>query len=165
MDGGAGAVAKAPDVTFRATPKAPGRVRTLVRLRLAGWGLSGISDDVMLIASELVTNAALYASEREIRVRLTRETGAVLLAVWDSSDARPVRKRELGATTGDATPDAEALDPGHDAETGGRGLPIVAAMSEKCWVEPTEPRGKWVCARYSIAEAAAVPSARMLTLR
>lgn len=163
MDCGAGAGAL--DMTFRATPTVSGRVRTLVKLRLAEWGLTGISEDVVLIASELVTNATRYPPERKIRVRLARETGAVVLAVWDSSDARPVRKRELGVTTSDLAPDTAALDPGHEAETGGRGLPIVAALSEQCGVTPTEPRGKWVWARCTTTEAAAAPSARVLTPR
>ncbi|WP_243716898.1 ATP-binding protein [Actinomadura darangshiensis] len=159
MNGGAGAVAsEALDVTIQATLRGPARVRTLVKCRLAEWGLTGVSDDVVLIASELVANAAQYASEQEIHVRLTWEPGAVVLAVWDSSDARPVCTRTAGTAVGDPVPDAEALDPGHDADMRGRGLPIVAAMAEECWVTPAEPHGKWVCVRYATVEPAAVPS-------
>ncbi|SNS26034.1 Anti-sigma regulatory factor (Ser/Thr protein kinase) [Actinomadura meyerae] len=150
------------DVTFRAAPSVPARVRSLVELRLAEAGLAGISDDLTLIASELVANAVQYAPEPEIRVRLTREPGAVVLAVWDSSDTEPTPKRALEPTAEDVAPDAEALDPDHDAGTGGRGLPIVAAMADSYGVTPTEPRGKWVWARYATAT---VPSARVSSPR
>lgn len=137
------------DMTCLAALTVPGQVRALVELRLAEWGLAGVGDDVTLIASELVTNAVRCAPEREIRVRFTRELGAVLLAVWDSSDVRPVRKRVPGAADEHAAPDAEALNPGHDDGTGGHGLPIVEALSEKCGVTPTRPHGKWVWSRYA----------------
>lgn len=150
------------DVTFRAAPSVPARVRSLVKLRLAEAGLSRISDDLALIASELVANAVQYAPEPEIRVRLIREPGAVVLAVWDSSDTAPTPTRTLEPTTEDVAPDAEALDLGHDTGMGGRGLPIVAAMAESCGVTPTEPHGKWVWARYATAT---VPSARVSSPR
>ncbi len=49
-----------------ASSAAAGEVRSEVKLRLAELGLSGISDDVVLIISELVTNATQYGSGREI---------------------------------------------------------------------------------------------------
>ncbi|TDB83620.1 ATP-binding protein [Actinomadura sp. KC216] len=100
----------------------------MVELRLASWGLAVLRDDATLVASELVTNAIRYASEREIRVRFAREGRGVLLEVWDPSDLMPVRKQ-----------DAEGLC--------GRGLPIVEALAFGCGVCPTEPCGKWVWAR------------------
>lgn len=115
------------DVRFLAALTAPAQVRTLVELRLATWGLAELRDDVTLIASELVTNSVQYAPEREMRVRFTRERRGVLLEVWDSSDAMPVRKR-----------DADGLS--------GRELPIVEALATRCGVCRTEPRGKWVWA-------------------
>ncbi|MEU8801127.1 ATP-binding protein [Spirillospora sp. NPDC048819] len=117
------------DVGFLAARTAPGQVRTLVELRLASWGLAVLRDDVTLIASELVTNAVQHApSEREIRVRFTREARGVLLEVWDSCDGMPVRKH-----------DTEGLS--------GRGLPIVEMLAAECGAYRTEPHGKWVWAR------------------
>ncbi|WP_165959302.1 ATP-binding protein [Actinomadura sp. KC345] len=108
----------------------------------------GLVGDLTLIASELVTNAVEHTrDDREIRVRFTREPGAVLLAVWDSSDARPVRKRPVGGVARDAAPDAEALNPGHEDGTGGRGLAIVEALSTEWGVTRTDPVGKWVWSR------------------
>lgn len=116
----------------------------LVELRLAAWELAGLRDDVTLIASELVTNAIRHTPERRVRVGFTREPRGVLLEVWDSSDAAPVRKQ---VASGIATPDAAALEAGHEEGMGGRGLPIVEALAFKCGVSPTRPHGKWVWAR------------------
>ncbi|GAA4239277.1 hypothetical protein GCM10022254_58750 [Actinomadura meridiana] len=138
------------DVTCLAARTVPGQVRAMVGLRLAGWGLARLTDDVALIASELVTNAWRQTPDGEIRVSFAREGGAVLLSVWDGSDARPVRKRGLGVVAGDASPDAEALNPGHEEGVSGRGLPIVEALSLECGVTPTEPYGKWVWSRIGV---------------
>ena len=135
------------DISCPAAKAAPGRIRKLVALRLTEWGLAGLADDLTLIASELVTNAVGSTPGEEIRVRFVRETRAVVLAVWDSSDACPVRKRGLDVTAADVAPDAAALDPGHDDGTCGRGLPILELLSEECGVTPTEPCGKWVWSR------------------
>ncbi|WP_433228726.1 ATP-binding protein [Actinomadura formosensis] len=132
------------DVTFLAARTAPGQVRALVELRLGAWGLAGLRDEVTLIASELVTNAVRHTPDRKIRVRFTREARGVLLAVWDSCDAMPARKP---AASDVASPDAAALEAGHEAGTGGRGLPIVEALASACGVSPTVPHGKWVWAR------------------
>ncbi|XRQ05934.1 ATP-binding protein [Actinomadura welshii] len=153
------------DMTFRAVRAVPGQVRGLVTSRLVAWGVAGVSDDVELIASELVTNAVEHAPGREeVRVRLVREPHVVLLEVWDSSDTRPVRKLPLSASGDEAAPDAAALDTGHDAFTRGRGLPIVEALSESWGVTPTAPRGKWVWARCATVEpTAAVAVCRVLS--
>ncbi len=139
-------IAGALDTTFLAAPTAPAQVRTLVELRLADWGLSRLRDDLTLIASELVTNALRWGGDQEIRVRLALEPRRVLLAVWDSSDDRPVSKRPLAASADDVTPDAEALDPGHDECAGGRGLPMVESLASSCGVTESKPSGKWVWA-------------------
>ncbi|QXJ22683.1 ATP-binding protein [Actinomadura graeca] len=111
-----------------------------MRFRLEGWGLHRVVDDVELVAGELVANAVRSAPGRDIRVRLTRETGAVVLAVWDSSPEMPVMR-----PLNDIVPDERALDPGY--EDGGRGLHIVLALASRCGVAVGQPSGKWVWAR------------------
>ncbi|TYK47097.1 ATP-binding protein [Actinomadura decatromicini] len=135
------------EVTFGASVTAPAQVRMLVGLRLASWGLGGLVDDMAVIASELVTNAVRWGGEREIRVRFTREPAGVLLAVWDSSDDRPIRKRALGVMPDEVAADADALNPGQKAGMSGRGLPLVEALASECGVTVTAPAGKWVWAR------------------
>lgn len=138
------------DITFVGALTAPGQVRTLVEFRLTEWGLLNIAHDVYLVAGELVANAVQSMPEGRIRVRFTRETNGVLLGVWDSSDEMPVSKSVVELSLADITPDAEALDAGHDDGTGGWGLPIVEALSSRCGVSRTPPRGKWVWARISL---------------
>lgn len=137
------------DKTFAPARSVVGEVRRLVVLRLAEWRLSHLADDVSLIASELVTNAIVHVPDGKVRVTLAREPEAVVLSVWDGSDARPVRKRGLEAVPCDLVPDAAALDSDHEA-AGGRGLPIVEALSLECGVTLTEPCGKWVWARVGV---------------
>ncbi|WP_349666496.1 ATP-binding protein [Actinomadura xylanilytica] len=135
------------EMTCLAARTASGRVRSLIEYRLAEWGLSGLLDDLRLVAGELVANAVQCAPDGEIRVRLARESASVLLCVWDSSDAMPVAGPVVELCLDDIAPDPEALDPGHDDGTGGWGLPIVQALSSECGVRPTPPQGKWVWAR------------------
>lgn len=136
------------DISCLAAGTVSGLVRTLVEFRLAEWGLEKLADDVLLIAGELVANAVRHApADREIRVRFTREASAVVLAVWDSSDAMPVVRPVVELTLDDVVPDARALEDGHDAGIGGWGLPLVQALSSSCGVRDTEPHGKWVWAK------------------
>ncbi|WP_344591778.1 ATP-binding protein [Actinomadura vinacea] len=135
------------DMCCLAAWTAPGQVRSLIEYRLAAWGLGRLVDDAVLIAGELVANAVACTPEREIRVQFAREEAAVLLAVWDSSDAMPVVSPVKELTLDDIEPDARALDDGHDDGTGGWGLPIVQALSDECGVWRTEPLGKWVWTR------------------
>ncbi|WP_165964563.1 ATP-binding protein, partial [Actinomadura sp. KC216] len=78
------------DISCRASRTVPGMVRSLVEFRLAEWGLVRVADDVLLIVGELVANAVRSTPDLEIRVRFTREAGAVRFAVWDSGEERPV---------------------------------------------------------------------------
>lgn len=147
MLGERGATGPGPvDVTPLAAPTVVGQVRTLVELRAAPWGFRSRASDVYLIASELITNAVRHTPDERVRVRFTRERGGVLLAVWDASDTMPLLRPVLELSPEDIEPDAEALDPGHDDGTGGWGLPLVAALSERYGTEHTAPHGKWVWA-------------------
>jgi anti-sigma regulatory factor (Ser/Thr protein kinase) len=84
----------------------------------------------VLLASEVVTNALLYAQSR-IVVRVSTDDGttpptSVRVAVEDAS-LHPVRERHVG-------PDA----------TSGRGLAIVAELAERWGVDELPDRGKVV---------------------
>lgn len=125
-----------------------GEMRQRIGIRLDEWGLAHLAGDVLLIADELIVNACAATPERKIRIRFTREPGAVLVGVWDSSDARPVPRPVTELTLDDIIPDPEALDPGH--YEGGRGLAIVRALASECGITATQPSGKWVWARCAI---------------
>jgi two-component sensor histidine kinase len=135
------------DMTCLAAQTAPGQVRFHIKIRLGEWGFLRMADDVCLIAGELVVNAVQATPDQEIRVRFTREPGAVLLGVWDSSDAMPVSRPVVGMSLLDIAPDRHALDPEYDDGTGGWGLPLVETLASECGVTRTTPRGKWVWAR------------------
>ena len=110
-------------------PAAIASVRDFVRDTLEGWGLHAISDDAVLVTSELATNAVRHGSS-PFRTTIARVDGVVRIAVEDGSSAWPERQEAL--------PDDEA----------GRGIAIVAALSLQSGCEPT-PDGKvaWAALR------------------
>ncbi|MCY1144156.1 ATP-binding protein [Actinoplanes sp. Pm04-4] len=102
------------------------RARAAVMDVCRQWGEPDLIDDAMLVASELVTNAAVHAHTLitlEIRLRLCH----LHIAVFDGSPA--------AATPRKIEPDV----------SGGRGLPLVDAVSVR-WGSTTLPTGKVVWA-------------------
>jgi anti-sigma regulatory factor (Ser/Thr protein kinase) len=98
------------------------------------WGLSGASDDVALIVSELITNAieasaALDGGPWPVRLWLTSNRRDVLILVGDASPKPPVRVEPL-------------------ADSGsGRGLMLVDAVSREWgWYDSADASGKIVWA-------------------
>jgi anti-sigma regulatory factor (Ser/Thr protein kinase) len=115
------------------TPAAAGLARTFTAQRLQKWNLADISDDALLIVSELVTNASQAAPGTELKFRLSRDSSGILIRIWDPSPTAPVSRRP------ETTPPWET--------EGGWGLPIVQALSTDCGYCPTPPLGKWVWSR------------------
>ncbi|TDC67686.1 hypothetical protein E1200_14140 [Actinomadura sp. GC306] len=56
----------------------------------------------------------------------------MVFEVWDASDALPLARPVVELTLDDVRPDGRALDEGYDDGTGGRGLPLVQAVSHDC---------------------------------
>lgn len=103
--------------------------RDFVRAKLATLGLkNGLADDIVVVTSELVTNAIKYAPSKA-EVALFLRADAVRLEVRDDEPSSPVL--------------AEQDDTG--AMVGGRGLRIVTALGSRWGVE-AEDGGKsvWV---------------------
>ena len=74
--------------------------RRHVRLLLDDWGLDALVEPVLLLTSELVTNAVLH-SGTAIVLRVRREGAGVRIGVEDGSSVPPVRRRRsTNATTG-----------------------------------------------------------------
>ncbi|WP_151566621.1 ATP-binding protein [Actinomadura rudentiformis] len=117
-------------------------VRRRIELRLADWRLPHIAADTFVIADELIVNACTETPEGEIRVWFTRQPGAVLLAVWDSSDAMPQARPVV-----ELEPEDLDLSPQNFDNNGGWGLPLVLALASECGTTRTRPHGKWVWAR------------------
>jgi len=111
--------------------RAPSAVRTAIRDVLDETDLTDLADDVMLLASELVTNAVLHAAAPS-QVRLRLREGRVRLEVHDPSPQVPVpRARDLGATNGRGMVLVDALADAWGVEVGD-GLPDVG---KTVWVE------------------------------
>ncbi|MCN9240277.1 ATP-binding protein [Streptomyces sp. RY43-2] len=119
-------------MTTRSVPVA----RTQVRRRLTLWNWAGDVEDAVLVASELVANAAVHGRVpgHELWLRLAELEGGDLIV--DVSD--PVRA---------------FLEPGREepGSEGGRGLLVVARLAEEWdWFLRAEV-GKTVRARLGVA--------------
>ncbi|MFF8726844.1 SpoIIE family protein phosphatase [Streptomyces sp. NPDC015171] len=108
-----------------ADPAAVAEVRAWVDRALAGWGLDELSFTTELILSELVTNAIRYG-RGPIGVRLLRER-TLICEVSDRSTTSPHLR--YAAST----------------DEGGRGLFLVAQLSER-WGTRYTPHGKVIWA-------------------
>jgi anti-sigma regulatory factor (Ser/Thr protein kinase) len=130
-----------------ASPAAVGVVRDRFQRTLTRWGVPpGHRDDVLLCASELLTNSVTAAPRRELRAGLSREGRAVLLEVWDPGDALP----RLRPMADPALDDLDLTPEGFD-DNGGRGLHIVAALATEYGCTPHPPTGgKTVWARFTV---------------
>ncbi|NUP39360.1 MAG: ATP-binding protein [Streptomyces sp.] len=95
------------------------RARHELAATLEAWGLPGLVDPAGLVLSELVTNAVRHAATppgREIETRFFRlSDDRVRIEVHDASPARPVMRRTA------------------ETDEGGRGLPLVDAVTAHQW--------------------------------
>lgn len=103
------------------TPGAVSTVRHRVRAVLGGWNLSAdAADDVLLVVSELVTNALVHARP-PATLRLWRVPAEGRAAVHvEVTDLGPAAPPEPGSAP--------------DPDEHGRGLGIVTALSARCGV-------------------------------
>ncbi|MFD2621915.1 ATP-binding protein [Streptomyces chumphonensis] len=109
-------------------PESAAAARQLVRISLSCLGLDALTEDGVLIVSELVANTVQHARRESIRVTVTRPgPAAVRIAVVDFSKVSPQRR---GAA--------------EDAEDG-RGLAIVEHLAAAWGTDPL-PWGKRVWA-------------------
>lgn len=100
------------------------------------WRLRDLAEDAALIVSELMTNAAdasvLLPDRPPIALRLLASGKSLVIEAWDHSP-RDLEPREAG-------PDAEC----------GRGLTVVAALSDRWGCERTGYRRKVVWAELAL---------------
>ena len=133
---GAGAFHRASTLRFAPLPTAIACARLHAVNMLHEWGLRVMADDVALIVSELMTNAlnaSVVLADRPpiaLGLRATRER--LIVQAWDHSplDAAP------------ASPDAD--------EENGRGLAIVAALSNRWGAQHFAPNLKVIWAEIEI---------------
>lgn len=108
--------------------------RTFAGETLDGWSLAGRRDDVLLCVSELATNALLHGVPpgRGYLVRLALHRGGVLRVEVHDSGSGVLRMPEPSAD-----------------EEHGRGLLLVAALSDKWGVGERKP-GKVVWCEFAL---------------
>ncbi|MFF8769996.1 SpoIIE family protein phosphatase [Kitasatospora sp. NPDC015120] len=100
-----------------------GRARTLVREQLAAWHLESLSDTVVLLVSELVTNAVRVARDR-VQLQLIR-VDKLLVEVSDDNHNLP------------------SLEPAEQLGETGRGLTLVTKLADR-WGTARKAVGKVV---------------------
>lgn len=109
-------------------PSGPSQARAAAADCARELGLDeSTSDDVLLLVSEMVTNAVRHA-EPPVGLEIEVDEDAVVVVVRDGSPSEPVAR--------DAAPDAE----------GGRGMMLVDLLTDEHGVRP-QPPGKVVWAR------------------
>ncbi len=133
-------------ISWACYPRTPGMNATLVRAArhftlttLQRWGVAERSEDIVIVVSELLTNAIRHALPGSgashagwpIRLGLLQPGNYVVCAVADPSKVLPV-----------------ARQPDHGAETG-RGLHVIAALSDHWGYTTPSDTGKVLWAMFS----------------
>ncbi|MYU25878.1 ATP-binding protein [Streptomyces sp. SID8352] len=126
---------------FDARHQSVRRAREFATRALDGWGLTSRAEDIRLCVSELATNAVLHGTTRGhgFLVRLDIDDNCVRLEVHDSRRRQPV-VREPAAT-----------------DISGRGLMLVAALSDEWGVKDRTPLGKVIWSCFKTADDDAAP--------
>jgi anti-sigma regulatory factor (Ser/Thr protein kinase) len=114
------------EVAVEHGPQGPGQARQAVLRWATDIGLGPPTDDLLLLVSELVTNAVRYGSP-PVMLTVSVDERTVTVGVVDASRARPVSRV--------AADDAES----------GRGLLLLSLLSTEHGVRPQSP-GKVVWA-------------------
>lgn len=123
------------DVALPASPAAVTEVRAQIAVRLAG---TACANDVVLVTSELLANAALHAGG-PCHVSVAQHQHCVRVEVTDLAPGLPVMGLPL-----------------HDNDGGsGRGLRIVEALSDRWGVQPRADGSKTVWAEVGPGDASA----------
>jgi anti-sigma regulatory factor (Ser/Thr protein kinase) len=126
---------KTSHIHLQPVPAAAGEARRFVRSTATSLAPDTL-DDVVVLTSELVTNAVLHArTALELGVTLTAD--AVLICVGDGTVATP------------------RMPESSEGRENGRGIMMVRALADDWGVEPSENRsGKvvWFLLRAAVAE-------------
>ncbi|MGX2994399.1 ATP-binding protein [Streptomyces sp. JNUCC 64] len=113
------------EVWFPSRPQSAARARRLAQMVvLRRWGLSEkLTEDTVLLVSELVGNAVRHTGARHFGLRMARRRGWIRVEVRDPSRGLP------------------CLMPVRELDLSGRGLSLVDKLSDR-WGVDLLPRGK-----------------------
>ena len=132
----AGRVLRAIAIPLESVPHAVSKARRTTRDTLISWGLGDLADDMVVVVSELVTNAVQHG-EGPIAMVLMQRDDTVLAEIADASPSLPVPRTQ--STEGES----------------GRGLSLVEAFSDKWGCRTRRSRrGKWVWCSRSLSPVA-----------
>lgn len=109
--------------TFDRTSFAPAQARRFVRRSLSDWGLSELSERVLLVLSEVITNAVIHGYGR-VSLTLSTTDDRVRVTVADDGGGVPVIRRP---------------DPEHGI-AGGWGLHLVDTLADDWGTETRNHR-------------------------
>nr|WP_145492806.1 MULTISPECIES: ATP-binding protein [Streptomyces] len=122
-------------VELQALPSRIGQVRRIVSAQLRYWHLDPLIDRAALGVTELLSNVHRHARpDKSCTVELELRPDRLTVSVRDHDPRLPVSADEAGADAEDTTPLA----------TCGRGLAMVAAVSESWGARPDGDNGKVV---------------------
>jgi anti-sigma regulatory factor (Ser/Thr protein kinase) len=122
----------ASDRVFVPAPEVIREVRGFIRELLGEWGEEGCVAEAEVIVTELATNAVVHARS-PFRVSVFLAGPEIRIAVRDASMVPP-----------------RCID-GHVQRNGGRGISIVAALSD-AWATDREPDGKTIWATLTCSQ-------------
>jgi anti-sigma regulatory factor (Ser/Thr protein kinase) len=109
---------RSADCRIRRDPAQVGQARRFVRQTLAEWGLDVCTDHMVLIGSELVTNALRHGTGT-ISTRLHRTGRYLRIDVHDHGAGRPVRRHPgTGGESGRGLAVIDGLISIHDGHRG-----------------------------------------------
>ncbi len=114
-------------------PEAVRHARRFTRRALRAWGVTDEPDAILLIVSELVTNALVH-TDGQVRLDLTLINNRMRVAVADISPRTPIKPTSIGWEA-----------------TGGRGILLVEALSATWGTVPVSG-GKQVWAELNLTE-------------
>jgi serine/threonine-protein kinase RsbW len=151
--GNRGGVLHELEAQLPAAPVSAGTARHLAREVLTDWGLAALTDDVLLVTSELAANA-ISASQRSradaIALWLARTPDGLLVAMADPAGAGRLPAQIRLTSPGPVLLSGDPEQVSQLAENG-RGLMLAAALTERLgWYRS----GKWtvVWAEFSVAD-------------
>ena len=114
--------------TFAGQPEHAAQVRAWVRA-LAATTCPAAANSAELAAAELAANAIAHS-------RSGRPGGTFTVAVTAGPDGVTIHVHDLGTGDGRVPAPRRAADDGDHLAEGGRGLPIVIALSAECGTRP-----------------------------
>lgn len=145
-------------VELQALPLRIGQIRRIVSAQLRHWQLDPLIDRAALGVTELLSNVHRHAQpDKTCTVEIELRLGRLTVSVYDSDPRLPMLRDSRAAGASEATRPV-GITPVDALETSGRGLALVAALSEAWGARQQDDRaGKVVWFSLRAAPGPATP--------